>query len=50
MEAQNNGLWDWPDIKELEDLCLVEVMLVSQIIPFMFTLGKAKLMQHGLKG
>ena len=50
MEAQNNGLWHCPDIKELKDLCLLEVMLVSQIIPFMFMLGKAKLMQRGLKG
>ena len=50
MQAHNSGLEHCPDIKELEDLCPLEVLLVSQIIPFMFIDGKMNGAQHGLKG
>ncbi len=30
--------------------CPIEVMLISQIIPFMFIVAKTKGAQHGLKG
>ena len=49
-QAFNNGLGHCPDIKELNELCPLEIMLVSQIIPFMFIVGKTKGAQHGLKG
>ena len=32
------------------DNCTIELMLVSQIIPFMFIIAKTKGAQHGLKG
>ena len=37
-------------VKELDDLCAIELMLISQLIPFMFILAKANGAQHGLKG
>lgn len=45
MEAHNNGLGHCSDVKELEDLCPLQVTLVSQVIPFMF-IGKMKGGQH----
>lgn len=45
IEAHNNGLGHCSDVKELEDLCPLQVMLVSQVIPFMF-IGKMKGGQH----
>ena len=32
MEAHNNGLGHCSDKKELEDLCPLEVMLISEVI------------------
>lgn len=49
-QAHNNGLRHCPDIKEFEVLCPLEVMLVWQIFPFIFFVGKTKDAQHGLKG
>ena len=42
MLAHNNALGHCPNIKELEDLCPRKVMLISQIVPFMFIVGKTK--------
>ena len=50
MLAQANNLELCPKIAELEDLCPIELMLISQIIPFMFIVAKTKGAQHGLKG
>ena len=50
MQAQANGLELCPKYDELENLCPLELMLVSQIMPFMFIIAKTKGAQHGLKG
>ena len=50
MQAQCNNLELCPKIEELENLCPIELMLISQIIPFMFIVAKIKGAQHGLKG
>ena len=39
-----------PKIPELDSLCPIEIMLVSQIVPFMFIVAKHKGGQQGLKG
>ena len=49
-KAQANNLEPCPKYKELEDLCPIELMLISQIIPFMFIVAKHRGAQHGLKG
>ena len=41
-QAQANNLELCPKLKELEDLCPIELMLISQIIPFMFIVAKHK--------
>ncbi|XP_066911966.1 uncharacterized protein [Clytia hemisphaerica] len=50
MQAQANNLQLSPRIPELDNLCPIEMMLVSQIIPFMFIVPKHKGGQQGLKG
>ena len=50
MQAQANNLELCPKIDELENLCPIELMLISQIITFMFIVAKIKGAQHGLKG
>ena len=50
MQAQNNNMELSPKFNEFESLYSVELMLISQIIPFMFIVAKAKGAQHGLKG
>ena len=50
MQSQANNLRLCPKIEELENLCPIELMLISQIIPFMFIVSRAKGAQHGLKG
>ena len=49
----------WPQInnlqlclrtEELDSLCLIELMLISQIIPIMFIAANVKRAQHRLKG
>ena len=50
MQAQANNLELCPKLEELECLCPIELMLISQIIPFMFIVAKHKGAQHGLKG
>ena len=42
MQAHSNGLGHCLDVKELEDPCPHEVMLVSQITQYMFIVGKRK--------
>ena len=49
-QAQNIGLKLIMVHKEIEDLCPLEIMLISQIIPFMFVVARHKGAQHGLKG
>ena len=49
-QAQNNGLKLNNVFKEIDDLCPLELSLVSQIIPFMFIVAKHKGAQFGLKG
>ena len=50
VEAQVNNLKLCPTFSELDRLCPTELMLISQIIPFMLVVAKAKGAQHGLKG
>ena len=50
MQEHNNGLGHCPDKKESEDLPPLEIMQVSQIIPFIFIVSKTKGAQHELKG
>ena len=50
MQAQVNNLELCPTFSELDRLCPIELMLISQIIPFMFIVAKTKGAQHGLKG
>ena len=51
MLAQLNNLELCPTFNELDRLCCpVELMLISQIISFMFIVAKTKGAQHGLKG
>ena len=38
-----------PKFNELESLCPIDLMLISQIIPFMFIVAKTKGAQNGLK-
>ena len=49
-KAQTNNLELNPKYQELEDLCPIELTLISQIIPFMTIVGKQRGSQHGLKG
>ena len=49
MQAQVNNLELCPTFSELDRLCPIELMLISQIIPFMFVVVKTKRAQHGLK-
>ena len=50
MQAQVNNIELCPKLNELNRLCAIELMLISQIIPFMFIIAKPKGAQHGLKG
>ena len=51
MQAQVNNLELCPTFSELDRLCPIELMLISQIVPFMFIVAKKKKeAQHGLKG
>ena len=49
-KAQANNLELNPKYKELEDLCIIELTLISQIIPFMSLIGKQRGSQCGLRG
>ena len=49
-KVQANNLKPCPKVKELDDLCSLELTLVLQVIPFMYIVGKQKGAQHGLKG
>ena len=49
IKAHYNGLGHSLGIKELENLCPIEVMVVLKIILFLFIVGKTKSAQHGLK-
>ena len=49
MQAKLNKMELCPNFTELDRLCRTELMLISQIIPFMFIAAKTKGAQHGLK-
>ncbi len=49
-QAQAYNLSLCPKFEELENLCPLELMLISKIIPFMFIVARTKGAQHGLKG
>ena len=49
MQAQVNNLELCPTFSELDRLCPIELMLISQIIPFMFIAAKMKAAQHGFE-
>ena len=50
MLVQLNKIELCPKFTELERLCLTELMLISQIIQFMFVVAKTKGAQNGFKG
>ena len=50
IQTQLNNMELRPKFSELDRLCLIELMLISQVIPFMFVVAKTKGAQHGLKG
>ena len=50
MQAQLNNMELCPKFSELDSLCPIELILISQIIPFMFIVEKMKGAWHGLKG
>ena len=47
IQAQKKELC--PKFNKFENLCPIELMLTSQIIPFMFFVAKTKGAQHGVK-
>ena len=49
-QGQANNLELCLEFKELEDLCPIALLLISQIILFIFIVAKHKGAQHGLKG
>ena len=50
MQSQNNNMELSPKFNEFESLYPIELMLISQIIPSMFIVAKAKGAQRDLKG
>ena len=50
VQAQMNSMVLRPKFSELDGLCLMELMLISQIAPLMFIVAKLRGPQHGLKG
>ena len=50
VQAQVNNLELCTTFSELDRLCPIELMLISQIILFMLIVAKMKVAQHGLKG
>ena len=50
MPGQLNNMDPCPKFSGLERLCLVELLLISQIIPFMFIVAETKGAQDGLEG
>ena len=47
MHAQLSNMELCPKFSELSRLCPIELMLIFQIIPFMFIVAKTKGVQHG---
>ena len=50
MQAQLTNMEVCPKFSELDVLCPIELMLICQIIPFMFIVAKTKDAQHGHEG
>ena len=48
MQAQLDIIELYPKFSELDRVCSIELMLISQIIPFIFIVAKTKCVQHGL--
>ena len=49
LQAQINNLELCPTFSELDRLCPIKLMLISQIILFMFIAAKTKAAQHGFE-
>ena len=49
MQAQKNKMELCPKCNEFESRCQIELMLISQIISFMFFVAKVKGAQHDLR-
>ena len=49
-QAQENGLQLYKIEEDFKDLCPLETMLLSRVIPFMFIVPRHKGAQFGLKG
>ena len=49
-QAQLNKMELCPKSTELDRLCPTELIVISQIMSFMFIVSKKKGAQHGLKG
>ena len=49
MQTQLNNMELCPEFSEYDRLCPMKLMLISQIIPFMFVIAKTKSAHHGLK-
>ena len=49
-QAQANGMHLNETFDEINDLCPLELSLVSQIIPFIFIVPRHRGAQHGLRG
>ena len=49
MQTQLNNMELCPEFSEYDRLCPIELMLISQIVPFMFVTANSKSAHHGLK-
>ena len=49
LQAQLNKMELCPKLSELNRLCPLDLILISQIIPFVFIIAKKKRAQHGLR-
>ena len=50
LQVQVHNLELCPTFSKLDRLCPIELMLISQIIPFMFIVAKTRGAQHGFNG
>ena len=50
MQGQMNNMEPCPKFDELDRLCPIELIIISQIIQFIFTVAKTTGAQRGLKG
>ena len=50
MQAQVSNMELCPKFSDLDGLCPIELILISQVVPFTFIVAETKGAQHGLKG